>query len=503
MINCNPETVSTDYDTADRLYFEPLTFEDVLNVIEEESGPHPVRSASTPLSNLGEGQGVRAYPPVIVQFGGQTPLKLARALEAANVPIWGTTPDAIDLAEDRERFGALLRELDIPQPANGTATSVEDALTIARRISYPVVVRPSYVLGGRGMAIVYNDDALARYMREAADISPDHPVLIDQFLEDAWEFDVDAVSDGQDVVIAGIMHQIEQAGVHSGDSAAVLPPVLSPPQCHDTMRHYTVALAKALNVRGLMNVQFAMKDGVVYVLEVNPRASRTVPFVSKATGMPWAKIAAKVMAGKTLQELGVTHEPHVPGFHVKEVVLPWTKFAGVDIGLGPEMRSTGEGMGSGESFGEAFAKAQLGCGRGLPLEGAVFISVNDRDKEHVVPLARNFADLGFRLIATTGTADYLQRHGIHAESVYKVNEGRPHMVDLIKNGDIDIIVNTPLGKASMYDELAMRRAGVQYGVVSITTLSGAEAVVEAIKTMRTGVWTTRSLQEWHETKDEG
>ncbi len=488
MVNCNPETVSTDYDTADRLYFEPLTFEDVLNVIEEER----------------KGAGDDAlYPPVIVQFGGQTPLKLARALEAANVPIWGTTPDAIDLAEDRERFGALLRELDIPQPANGTATSVEDALAVARRISYPVVVRPSYVLGGRGMAIVYTDEALARYMREAADISPDHPVLIDQFLEDAWEFDVDAVGDGQNVVIAGIMHQIEQAGVHSGDSAAVLPPVLSPQECHDTMRSYTHALAKALNVRGLMNVQFAMKDGVVYVLEVNPRASRTVPFVSKATGMPWAKIAAKVMAGKTLPELGVTHEPHVPGFHVKEVVLPWAKFAGVDIGLGPEMRSTGEGMGSGDSFGEAFAKAQLGCGRGLPLEGAVFVSVNDRDKEHVVPIARDFAELGFRLIATTGTADYLQRHGIHACSVYKVNEGRPHMVDLIKNGDIDIIVNTPLGKASMYDELAMRRAGVQYGVVSITTLSGAEAAVEAIKAMRGGTWTARSLQEWHEQKAEG
>jgi carbamoyl-phosphate synthase large subunit len=488
MINCNPETVSTDYDTADRLYFEPLTFEDVLNVIEEE--------------RKGAGD-TSAYPPVIVQFGGQTPLKLARALEAANVPIWGTTPDAIDLAEDRERFGALLRDLNIPQPANGTATSVEDALAVARRISYPVVVRPSYVLGGRGMAIVYNDESLARYMREAADISPDHPVLIDQFLEDAWEFDVDAVGDGQDVVIAGIMHQIEQAGVHSGDSAAVLPPVLSPVECHDTMRRYTVALAKALNVKGLMNVQFAMKDGVVYVLEVNPRASRTVPFVSKATGMPWAKIAAKVMAGKTLHELGVTMEPHVPGFHVKEVVLPWTKFAGVDIGLGPEMRSTGEGMGSGDSFGEAFAKAQLGCGRGLPLEGTVFISVNDRDKQHVVPLARDFADLGFRLIATTGTAEYLQQHGIAADSVYKVNEGRPHMVDLIKNGDIDMIINTPLGRASMYDELAMRRAGVQYGVVSITTLSGAEAAVEAIKAMRTGVWTTRSLQEWHGLRDEG
>jgi carbamoyl-phosphate synthase large subunit len=483
MVNCNPETVSTDYDTADRLYFEPLTFEDVLNVVEEE--------------RKGHGREDAPYPPVIVQFGGQTPLKLARALEAAGVPILGTLPDSIDLAEDRERFGALLHELTIPQPSNGTATSIADALDVARRIGYPVLVRPSYVLGGRGMAIVYNDESLTRYMREAAEISPDHPVLIDQFLEDAFEFDVDAVADGNDVVIAGIMHQIELAGVHSGDSAAVLPAALIPPQYLDTIRHYTVALAKALNVIGLMNVQLAMKDGTVYVLEVNPRASRTVPFVSKATGIPWAKIASKVMVGHTLRELGITEEPQVNGFHVKEVVLPWSKFQGVDIGLGPEMRSTGEGMGSGETFGEAFAKAQLGCNHRLPLEGAAFLSVNDRDKAKLVPIAHEFAELGFRIVATAGTAQYLERNGIRADTVFKVNEGRPNVVDLIKNGEIDLIVNTPLGRASYFDELAMRRAGVQYGVTSITTLAGAAAAVEAIKALRSGAWTVRSLQEWH------
>jgi len=482
MINCNPETVSTDYDTADRLYFEPLTLEDVLNIVEEER----------------KGLGPDAdFPPVIVQFGGQTPLKLARALEAVGVPIMGTSPEAIDLAEDRERFGALLREHNIPQPANGTATSIDEALKVAQRIGYPVVVRPSYVLGGRGMAIVYNDESLTRYMREAADISPDHPVLIDHFLEDAFEFDVDAVADGTDVVIAGVMHQIELAGIHSGDSAAVIPAVLAPAEHIDTLRRYTVQLAKALNVVGLMNVQYAMKDGVVYVLEVNPRASRTVPFVSKATGVPWAKVAAQVMAGRTLREQGITHEPEVVGFHVKEVVLPWSKFPGVDTNLGPEMRSTGEGMGSGLSFGEAYAKAQLGCSHFLPLHGSVFLSVNDRDKPHLVPIAREFAALGFRIVATGGTADFLAQHGVPATTVFKVNEGRPNVVDMIKNEQIDLIVNTPLGRASFFDELAMRRAGVQYGVVSITTLAGAAAAVEAIKALRAGSWTVRSLQEWH------
>ncbi|HEY0604282.1 MAG TPA: carbamoyl-phosphate synthase large subunit [Herpetosiphonaceae bacterium] len=483
MINCNPETVSTDYDTADRLYFEPLTLEDVLNVVEAE--------------HQGLNDPDAAYPPVIVQFGGQTPLKLARALEAAGVPIWGTTPESIDLAEDRERFGALLREHHIAQPANGTAISTEDAIDVARRIGYPVIVRPSYVLGGRGMAIVYTDEALTRYMREAANISPDHPVLIDQFLEDAFEFDVDAVGDGGDVIVAGIMHQIELAGVHSGDSAAVLPAALIPEEHLDAMRGYTIALARALNVVGLMNVQFAIKDGIVYVLEVNPRASRTVPFVSKATGQPWAKVAAQVMAGRKLREIGITEEPTIAGFHVKEVVLPWSKFPGVDTNLGPEMRSTGEGMGSGETFGEAFAKAQLGCNHFMPQEGAVFLSVNDRDKDRLLPIARDFAELGFHIVATAGTADYLAQHGVQAETVFKVNEGRPNVVDLIKNGKIDLIINTPLGRASFFDELAMRRAGVQYGVTSITTLAGAAAAVEAIKALRSDTWTVRSLQEWH------
>ncbi len=488
MVNCNPETVSTDYDTSDRLYFEPLTLEDVLNVVDEESQP---------FLRAEEASGTQPPVSLIVQFGGQTPLKLARALEAAGVPILGTTPDAIDLAEDRERFGALLKQLNIPQPPNGSATSVEEALEIVKEIGFPVVVRPSYVLGGRGMAIVYNHDTLRTYMREASDISPDHPVLIDKFLEDAWEFDVDAVGDGDDVVIAGIMHQIELAGIHSGDSAAVLPAAGVPDEHLDTMRRYTVDLARALGVVGLMNVQFAMKDDVVYVLEVNPRASRTVPFVSKASGVPWAKVAAQVMTGRKLRDLGILEEPRINGYHVKEVVLPWSKFPGVDTSLGPEMRSTGEGMGSGETFGEAFAKAQLGCNRDLPRGGAVFLSVNDADKPKLVRLAREFAALGFQIVATSGTADFLAQHGVHAETVFKVNEGRPNVVDLIKNGQINLIVNTPLGRASFYDELAMRRAGVQYGVVSITTLSGAEAAVEAIKALKAGAWIVRSLQEWH------
>ncbi len=484
MVNCNPETVSTDYDTADRLYFEPLTLEDVLNVVHEEA-----RGARQ--------DEVGPLPPVIVQFGGQTPLKLARGLEGAGVPIWGTSPEAIDLAEDRERFGMLLRRLEIPHPEHGTASSVAEALDVAARIGFPVVVRPSYVLGGRGMAIVYDAETLSRYMREAVDVSPDHPVLIDCFLEDAFEFDVDAVCDGEDVVIAGIMHQIELAGIHSGDSAAVLPAADIPPEPLETMRRYTRELAFALSVRGLMNIQFAMQDGIVYVLEVNPRASRTVPFVSKATGVPWAKVAAQVMAGKTLRELSTLEEPTVEGYHVKEVVLPWGKFPGVDNVLGPEMRSTGEGMGSGRTFGEAFAKAQLGCSHLLPLEGSVFLSVNDRDKPKAVAVARGFAELGFRIVATAGTAEAMQREGIEARPIFKVNEGRPNAVDYIKNGEIDLIVNTPLGKSSFFDERAMRRAAVQHGVLCITTLSGAAAAVEAIAALRRGEWTARSLQELH------
>ena len=474
MVNCNPETVSTDYDTSDRLYFEPLTLEDVLNIVDTEQPDG-----------------------VLVQFGGQTPLKLARALEASGVPIWGTSPDSIDLAEDRGRFGALLGELGIPQPENGTAFSLAEARTVATRIGYPVLVRPSYVLGGRAMAIVHDEHELEGYIREAVRVTPDAPVLIDRFLEDAFEMDVDAVSDGTDVVIGGIMEQIELAGVHSGDSACVIPTYMVAPEHIETMRRYTVQLAKALNVCGLMNVQYAMKDGVVYVLEVNPRASRTVPFVSKATGVPLARVAAQVMAGKTLRELGLTEEPPVHGYWVKEVALPFAKFQGVDTLLGPEMKSTGEGMGVAESFGWAFAKAQIGVGGGLPLEGTVFLSVNDNDKPTLLSIARELAELGFRLLGTAGTAAYLNGQGLQARAVFKVNEGRPNAVDYIVNGEIDLVINTPLGKTSFFDEGALRRAAVAYGVPYTTTLSAASAAVQAIRAMREGQVQVRSLQEWH------
>jgi len=474
MVNCNPETVSTDYDTSDRLYFEPLTLEDVINIVDVEQPDG-----------------------CLVQFGGQTPLKLARALEAAGVPIWGTSPDSIDLAEDRGRFGALLEELGIPQPENGTALSVEEAREVARRIGYPVLVRPSYVLGGRAMAIVYGERELEGYMREAVDVTPDAPVLIDRFLEDAFEMDVDAVADGTDAVIGGIMEQIELAGVHSGDSACVLPTYMVAPEHIETMRRYTLQLARALQVCGLMNVQYAMKDGVVYVLEVNPRASRTIPFVSKATGVPLARIAAQVMAGKTLRELGLVEEPPVEGYWVKEVALPFVKFQGVDTLLGPEMKSTGESMGVAEGFGWAFAKAQMGVGGELPLEGAVFLSVNDNDKPTLLPIARRLADLGFRLLGTSGTAAYLSAQGLQAQPVFKVNEGRPNAVDYIVNGEIDLVINTPLGKASFFDEEALRQAVVAHGIPYATTLSAASAAVEAIQAMREEAVAVKSLQEWH------
>ncbi|MEI6777469.1 MAG: carbamoyl-phosphate synthase large subunit [Chloroflexales bacterium] len=488
MVNCNPETVSTDYDTADRLYFEPLTLEDVLNVVD-----------------------VERPDGVLVQFGGQTPLKLARALEAAGVPIWGTPPEAIDLAEDRDRFGALLDRLGIPAPAHGSATSWPEARAAAELIGYPVVVRPSYVLGGRAMAIVYDETSLERYMREAVDASPEHPILIDRFLEDAFEMDVDAVSDGKTVAIAGIMEQIELAGVHSGDSACVIPTYMVAPEHVETMRRHTEHMARELGVIGLMNVQYAMKDGVVYVLEVNPRASRTIPFVAKATGVPWAQIAVKAVAGAELQiaegrlQLSIEgnrqsasynlHIEQAGTFHVKEVVLPWARFQGVDTLLGPEMKSTGEAMGSGASFGEAFAKALLGCGQHLPLGGNAFLSVNDRDKDNLVPIARDLADLGFTLLATGGTAAFLRAAGLAITSIYKVNEGRPNAVDYVKNGQITLIVNTPLGKASFFDEVAIRRAAIHYGIPSLTTLSGAAAAVQAIRALRDDVWTVESLQE--------
>lgn len=462
MVNCNPETVSTDYDTSDRLYFEPLTFEDVMNIIDVEKP---------------EG--------VIVQFGGQTPLNLAMRLSDAGVPIIGTSPDSIDLAEDRKRFGALLNELGIPQPENGTATSIEEAREIAQRIGYPVLVRPSYVLGGRAMAIVYDEATLDDYMRTAVDASPERPVLIDKFLERAAEFDVDALADESTCIVAGLQEHIEEAGIHSGDSSCVLPPVRIEAEHLETMRHYTRELARALNVRGLMNIQYAIKDDRVYVLEVNPRASRTVPFVSKATGVPLARIAALVMAGRTLSSFNLPEDltaSRIRGnrYFVKSPVFPFVKFPGVDPVLGPEMHSTGEVMGEGDTFGEAYAKAMLGAGLTLPQTGTAFISVNDVDKGQAVLLARRLVRLGFRIMASFGTAARLREVGLQVETVFKVNEGRPNVVDFIKSGDIALVINTPLGRVSHYDEQAIRRAALVYGVPCVTTMTGAQALVEAI-----------------------
>jgi carbamoyl-phosphate synthase large subunit len=474
MVNCNPETVSTDYDTSDRLYFEPLTFEDVMHIVELEKPAG-----------------------VIVQFGGQTPLNLAMRLHHAGVPIIGTSPDAIDLAEDRKRFGKLLADLNIPQPINGTAVSVEEAKRVAASIGYPVLVRPSYVLGGRAMMIVYDDASLENYMKNAVEASPEKPVLIDRFLEDAFEVDVDALADGSATVIAGIQEHIEEAGIHSGDSSCVLPPYMVKAEHLDKMRQYTRALAKALNVVGLMNIQFAIKDDIVYVLEVNPRASRTVPFVSKATGVPLAKIAARLMTGRKLDEFNLPDELTVNGFFIKGPVFPFVKFPGVDPLLGPEMRSTGEVMGMAEGFGAAFAKAQMGAGARLPLEGTAFLSVNDSDKKNAVRVGKRLHELGFRIVATRGTARELERAGIPAERVFKVNEGRPNVVDLIKSDEIDLIVNTPLGRSSFYDERSIRRAAMQYSVVTFTTLTGANAAVSAIAALRQEKLSVTSLQEHH------
>ncbi len=474
MVNCNPETVSTDYDTSDRLYFEPLTFEDVMNIVEIEK----------PIG-------------VIVQFGGQTPLNLAMRLHKAGVPIIGTSPESIDLAEDRKRFGKLLADLNIPQPVNGTAVSPEEARRVAASIGYPVLVRPSYVLGGRAMMIVYDETSLEGYMKNAVEASPEKPVLIDRFLEDAFEVDVDALSDGAQCVIAGIQEHIEEAGIHSGDSSCVLPPYMVKPEHVETMRKYTRQLARALDVRGLMNIQFAIKDDIVYVLEVNPRASRTVPFVSKATGVPLAKIAARLMTGRSLAEFNLPEELPVNNFFIKEPVFPFVKFPGVDPLLGPEMRSTGEVMGMARTFGAAFAKAQMGANASLPLTGTAFISVNDSDKKNAVRVAKRLQDLGFRIIATRGTAGFLTDSGVQCDRVYKVNEGRPNVVDLIKSDEIDLIVNTPLGRSSFYDERSIRRAAMQYGVVTFTTLTGANAAASAIASMQQEKMTVISLQEHH------
>jgi carbamoyl-phosphate synthase large subunit len=479
MINCNPETVSTDYDTTDRLYFEPLTFEDVMSVIEREG------TAGGDVACL-------------VQFGGQTPLKLSLALQAAGVRILGTSPDSIDLAEDRRRFSQLLWDLGIPQPSSGTATSRDEAREAAQKIGFPVVVRPSYVLGGRGMAIVYDMGTLDRYMTNAVDASPEHPVLIDKFVEDAFELDVDAVADETGaVVIGGIMEHIEEAGIHSGDSSCVVPPYLVAERHLQTIRDYTRRIARALKVVGLMNIQYALKDDVVYVLEVNPRASRTVPYLSKATGVPLAKVAALVMAGKTLSQLGHEEDLEVSGVFVKTPVFPFVRFPGVDTILGPEMKSTGEVMGGSTTFGAAFAKAMQSAGQRLPEKGTAFISVNNDDKPNVLPIARNLADLGFPIVATRGTAAYLRAHGIPVEVVFKVNEGRPNIVDHILNNQVQIIVNTPLGRESFFDDRAMRRVAMLHNVPCITTLTGASAAVEAIRAVRTHALDVQAIQDYH------
>jgi carbamoyl-phosphate synthase large subunit len=463
MVNCNPETVSTDYDTSDRLYFEPLTLEDVLEIVHLEK----------PFG-------------VIVQFGGQTPLKLARDLEANGVPIIGTSPDSIDVAEDRERFQKLLHKLKLKQPANRTARSAQKALAVAEEIGYPLVVRPSYVLGGRAMEIVYQQSDLERYMREAVKVSNDSPVLLDRFLNDATEVDVDAVSDGKDVVIGGVMEHIEQAGVHSGDSACSLPPFALSKEMQEELKRQTVAMARALNVIGLINVQFAIQkdeqDGVVYVLEVNPRASRTVPFVGKATGVPLAKIAARCMVGKSLAEQGVTAEVVPPYYSVKEAVFPFIKFPGADTILGPEMKSTGEVMGVGATFAEAFVKSQIASGEDLPATGKVFVSVRDEDKPRTVAIARKLASLGFTLVATRGTAAALAAAGLNVAPINKVQEGRPHIVDMIKNGEISLIVNTVEEKrTAVRDSYAIRRAALNERVPLFTTLDGARAACTGIE----------------------
>jgi len=475
MVNSNPETVSTDYDTSSRLYFEPLTLEDVLNIVAAEQPDG-----------------------VIVQFGGQTPLNLAVPLARHNVPIIGTSPDSIDRAEDRKRFTAVLTTLGLRQPPNATATSVAEAVHKARELGFPVLVRPSYVLGGRAMRIVYDEDTLRRFVHEAITVNPEHPVLVDKFLEDAIEVDVDAVADGESCVIAGIMEHIEQAGIHSGDSACVIPPYSLSDRIQEIIRHNTFALARELNVVGLMNIQCAIKNDTVYILEVNPRASRTVPFVSKATGTPWAKIAAQVMVGKKLQELGITSEVRIGHFAVKEAVFPFNRFPGVDPILGPEMKSTGEVMGIDEDFGKAFLKSQLAAGQRLPRDGTILISVNDRDKELITESAKQMEALGFTLVGTVGTARYLKEQGITISAVSKLGEGRPNILDLIKNDAINLVINTPSGKESAHDQITIRRSAIQYGIPYITTIPGAAAAVRGIASLKKGTLTVKTIQEYHQ-----
>ena len=474
MVNSNPETVSTDYDTSDRLYFEPLTREDVLNIVEQEK---PVG--------------------IIVQFGGQTPLNLSVPLSEAGVKILGTSPDSIDRAEDRERFQVMLKKLQILQPENGIAVNKQEAIQIADRIGYPVVVRPSFVLGGRAMEIVYDRKDLEYYMETAVQVSPGKPVLVDRFLDGAVEIDVDAISDGHDTIIGGIMEHIEEAGIHSGDSACVLPPVSLEPEILETIMEHTRALAKELSVVGLMNIQYAVRDGIIYVIEVNPRASRTVPFVSKATGVPLANMATRVIMGKTLKSLGLTREVIPEYVSVKEAVFPFSRFPGVDTILGPEMKSTGEVMGIDHNFGLAFGKSQVAAGQEIPLSGTVFISVKDTDKAAALPVAMGLLNLGFKILATRGTSRFLMENGVNNQWVNKVREGRPHVVDMIKNGEIHLVVNTTSDKKAMAESYSIRRASLTLNVPYTTTLAGAKATLLAIRSMTEEDMTVRTIQEYH------
>ena len=474
MVNSNPETVSTDYDTSDKLYFEPLTFENVLDIAAKEKPDG-----------------------VIVQFGGQTPLNLAVALKKAGVHIIGTTPESIDIAEDRDKFKSLLKKLNLTQPENGIAVTFDEAKEVANVIGYPVVVRPSYVLGGRAMEIVYTEGDLAAFMEKATEASPERPILIDKFLEDALEIDVDAVADGERCVVAGIMEHIEEAGIHSGDSACALPPYSLDDDVIERIKTYTYKLAKELNVVGLMNIQYAVRNDVLYVLEVNPRASRTVPFVSKATGIQWAKVAAKLMVGMKLKDLGIEKEIEIQHIAVKESVFPFNRFPGVDTILGPEMKSTGEVMGIAATFGEAFWKAQLGAGQNLPSQGNVLLSVKNKDKRNVAFIAKKLSDLGFKLIATKGTGKILVNNGLEVRFVNKVSEGRPHIVDMIKNGEINLIINTPRGRNPKLDEVAIRANAVSYKIPYTTTISGAQAVVNAIESMKRGNLRVKALQDYY------